>query len=1223
LRIGGLTHYLNEGGLDISSGIVQAGSSFATNMAILLYTPGSYGVFDSHGNSMTLNSLIQGTGGLQKVGAGTLTLTAANLYSGPTTLVAGTLVVANSQGSATGTSTVTLNGGILSSGSAGGTISGGVFAGNAAHSIAPGSGLPATQYGTLNLLGGLTTNLYTTLLYNVNPTPTGLVGGNGDNIFGGDLINLGGSTLTVSGGNNQGGQIAFTVNPAQPGDYRLFHNAGGSPNLSGFNLPSLSGMTYMLSTTVDPNYIDLVAAGTSLGASSGTWTSPNSGSWEVPGNWSGSQIPSSGTVTFPNGPGGPITVTLDGNQSAAALTFAATHGNGYFLNQGSGGALSLGTSAGAAITVSSGAHIISAPMALEGNLSVGVANGATLELAGVVNQATPQTPFGLSLNGPGLLIFGGTGAWSGDTRVNSGTLQIDAGGQLPGANEYVCTGGAAAYVVQNGGSNVVSANGSLQGLIVGYGSGNAYYNLNGGLLNAANEFISYSGYSVFTQTGGTNQAGYLSVGTYYNGNYFLSGGLVSANVEDISDGALNGSFTQSGGSNEVATNLTVGFLGGGQYHMSAGVLSAVNAYVGYGRGGNVFQSGGSWSLSSALYLGYQNGTQGNYYLSGSGLLSAANEYIGYGGMGTFNQSGGTNSLPGGNLYLGYNPGGAGTYTLSGGVLDPVTEYVGGGGTGIFYQMGGTNTVTNVSVSGGYYLLSGGQLQGTGGGTIGVVNGGFQSPGTLDLSGFTTVVAGTGALLDLSGNILNTGGASLSVGSDSLLIVPPGFNPANYASYSNQGMLHTLGSTLSVSSGTGFGGWGNIADPVACQGTILATAGGWINLYNGLALSDPGQASLGTGTVVVNDSNFSGMTGGALMASLMIVGSNGTGSFPQSGGTSVLSSLYLGNGAGDSGTYLLSGNGQLAVGYEIVGLAGSGTFTQSGGTHAVGTLYLAEQFGSTGTYNLNGGLLSLSYLYQGGGAAAFNFSGGTFQAALPSTFISMPITLSAAGSNGVFDTNGNALTLAGPLSGPGGLIVAGSGTLTLAVSNNYTGTTLVSNGTLLLSNSNALSGSTFDTSGSGALSLYQGIGGFAFGGLQGSGSLALTDASLVDVALTVGGNGANTTFSGTLSDSSSGGSLIKSGTGALTLSGTNTYLGGTIVAEGTLIVSNNEGLADGSSLTVGDATMFPAPVVPAAVVASSAAAVPEPSTPALLGIGAIGLLGYVVKRSKTKQGGVLA
>ena len=849
------------------------------------------------------------------------------------------------------------------------------------------------------------------------------------------------------------------------------------------------------------------------------------------------------------------------------------------MAQGSGGALSLGTSTGASITVASGTHNITAPIVLEGNLTASVSSGASLQLSGIVSQAT--SGLGLSLNGPGLLVFSGTGAYNGNTTVNSGTLQINSGGMLPAASEYVGTAAAAAYVVQNGGSNVVYASGNLQGLIVGYGGGNSNYALNGGLLNAANEFISYSGYSVFTQTGGTNQAGYLSVGTYGNGNYYLSGGLLSVTTEDISDSALNGAFTQSGGTNQVATNLTVGYLGGGSYTMSAGVLSAVNAYVGFGRNGEVFQSGGNFSLSAALYVAYQNGSQGTYSLSGTGLLSAPNEYVGYGGSGTFYQSGGTNSLPSGNLYLGYDPGGTGAYNLSGGVLDPVNEYVGVNGMGVFLQTGGANTTTNVSVNGGYFLLSAGLLQGGGGGTIGVVNGGFQSPGTLDLSGFTTVVAGTGALLDLSGDILNTSGASLAVGADSLLIVPPGFNPANYANYSNQGILHTLGSTLSVSAGTGFGGWGTIADPVACQGTILATQGGWINLNNGLYLSDPGQVSLGTGTLIVNDTNFSGMAGGALTAALMVVGSNGTGSFPQSGGTSVLSTLYLGNNATDTGTYLLSGTAQLSVGnetigysgsgtfmqsggalsvgYETIGVSGSGTFTQTGGVHTVGTLYLAEEFGSAGTYNLNGGLLSLSSLYQGSGAAAFNFSGGTVQAAAPSTTIDVPIALTTAGSNAVFDTNGNALTMNGPVSGPGGLLVAGSGTLTLAVSNSFAGTTLVCNGTLLLGDPNALSGSTFDTSGSGSLNFQAPIGAFFFGGLQGSGSLALTDISGTDIALTVGGNNACTTFSGNLSDSSGLGSLTKTGTGLLVLSGVNTYGGGTTINAGALLFTSTNAI----------------------------------------------------------------
>ena len=49
--------------------------------------------------------------------------------------------------------------------------------------------------------------------------------------------------------------------------------------------------------------------------------------------------------------------------------------------------------------------------------------------------------------------------------------------------------------------------------------------------------------------------------------------------------------------------------------------------------------------------------------------------------------------------------------------------------------------------------------------------------------------------------------------------------------------------------------------------------------------------------------------------------------------------------------------------------------------------------------------------------------------------------------------------------------------------------------------------------------------------------------------------------------------------------TNGYTGGTTVSNGTLILTNNEALADGTSLTVGNASAFaPAPVVPSLLIA---------------------------------------
>jgi autotransporter-associated beta strand protein len=169
--------------------------------------------------------------------------------------------------------------------------------------------------------------------------------------------------------------------------------------------------------------------------------------------------------------------------------------------------------------------------------------------------------------------------------------------------------------------------------------------------------------------------------------------------------------------------------------------------------------------------------------------------------------------------------------------------------------------------------------------------------------------------------------------------------------------------------------------------------------------------------------------------------------------------------------------------------------------------------SDSTSGISGGLLSLSGLTQGSGSAAFNLSGGTFQAA-SSFSTSVPIVLGTPGSNAVFDTSGNTLTLAGPISGPGGLQVGDPGSLTAT------------------------------------------------------------------------------------------------GAGMLILSGTNSYTGGTIVEAGTLIVTANTALADGSSLAVGaggvfvfDPTVTGAPLANASP-AGAVASVPEPGTLALLAVAGI-------------------
>ncbi len=350
-----------------------------------------------------------------------------------------------------------------------------------------------------------------------------------------------------------------------------------------------------------------------------------------------------------------------------------------------------------------------------------------------------------------------------------------------------------------------------------------------------------------------------------------------------------------------------------------------------------------------------------------------------------------------------------------------------------------------------------------------------------------------------------------------------------------------------------GNWGGVAPSSTDEayiingGTAAVTnldSGAASALANDLFLGDPNSANSGAVQ----------MSGGTLtVANNENLGSSGAGTFIQTGGTNTVG-ITSGFGAlslGSSGAYTLSNSGVLVANGESVGNFGGGVFTQSGGTNVV-TNYLQL---NGGTYNLNGGVLNVASIGTAAGGT-LNVSGGTVTASTAFT-TTQPITLIG---NGYFNTCGtltsatSPVTLAGALSGTAGLNVVGGGALQLAASNSYTGNITVSGAgtTLVLFNAAAVPNSIVTLSAGSGLQLNTDVGTtptFNLAGLTGSGTGSLTDTfGSYAATLSIGGNGASSTFGGTLGGI---GGLAQAGSGTFVLFGGNTYTGATSVTAGVL------------------------------------------------------------------------
>ena len=467
-------------------------------------------------------------------------------------------------------------------------------------------------------------------------------------------------------------------------------------------------------------------------------------------------------------------------------------------------------------------------------------------------------------------------------------------------------------------------------------------------------------------------------------------------------------------------------------------------------------------------------------ITNSGTIAADGGNGGVGGAGGTSGSGGLDSTGGAGGAGG--DGGDGAVGISGTDLTIINSGTIAGGNGGNGGAGGAGGFGNSDFGDGY------------GGSGGA--GGAGGDGAAGISGSNLTIINSGTISGGAGGDGGAGGVGGSgIGSGSGGTGGNGGDGGDSAT-GNAGSSGDAGSSGTGTAG-GFGGSGGVSG----SGSI------------GITGSDLSVTNSGT----INDGVF--FTGGVNSLTLE------AGSTINGGVTAFSAADTLRLGGSTDSTFDTT---QIGVAYQNFGI-----FEKTG----TGTWTLSNTPGQVTPWTITQGTLAISSDSNLGTASeTLTFNGGSLQTTASFT-ISRNTTLDAGG--GTFNTdNGTTLTHDSVISGTGGLVKSGAGTLILSGSNTYTGTTTITGGTLTLQGGSAIADS-------GAVDITAGVLDIdtaeMIGALSGSGTVNL------DAGLTAGDAG-DSTYSGTIQGT---GTFTKQGSGSLTLSGANTYSGGTTVSGGAL------------------------------------------------------------------------
>ncbi len=1215
----------------------------------------------------------------------TLTLSGANAYTGGTTITAGTLRMGNS--AALGTGSLTLGGGTLDV-----------------------NGLTTDDIGSLSGSGTITNNGGSAAVLKVQQTAAGLFSGtlqDGSNTLALTLDAGSSNTLTLSGANTFSGGTTIRAGTLQMGNAAALGTGrvtlgGGTLDVNGLttsDIGSLSGTSgtitndggsaavlkveqttagvfsgtlqdgsNTLALTLDTgssNTLTLGGANTFSGGTTimaGALRMGNAGALGTGSvTLAGGVLDINGLTTNDIGSlSGSGTITNDGGSAAvlqvkqtAAGVFSGTLQNGsntlaLTLDTGSSNTLTLS----GANTFSGGTTITAGTLRMGNAAALGTGSvtlgGGTLD----VNGLTTSDIGSLSGTSGTITNDGGSAAV---LKVEQTTAGVFSGTLQDGSNTLALTlDTGSSNTLTLGGANTFSGGTTIMAGALRMGNagalGTGSVTLAGGVLDinglTTNDIGSLSGSGTITNDGGSaavlqvkqTAAGVFS-GTLQNGSNTLALTLDTGSSNTLT---LSGANTFSGGTTITAGTLRMGnaaALGTGRVTLAGGVLD-INGLttndIGSlsGTSGTITNTGGSAAVlnvkqtAAGVFSGtLQNGSNTLALTLDSGssntlTLSGANTY-----------TGGT-TITAGTLQLG-NGGTTGSLSAGSAIIDNAslafdrsntitegTDFAGvitGSGGIVQSGAGGTLVLSGANTFSGGTTITAGTLQmgnaaALGTGTVALAG------GTLDVNGLTTNDIGS---LSGSGTITNNGGSAA--------VLKVKQTAAGVFSGTLQNGSNTLAltldtgssNTLTLSGASTFSGGTTITagtlrmGNAAALGTGSVTLGGGTLDINGLTTNDIGSLS-GSGTITNNGGSaavlqveqtaagvFSGMLqdGSNTLALTLDTGSSNTltlsGANTFSGGTTIAAgTLQMGNVAAlGTGSVTLAG-GVLDINglttNDIGSLSGtSGTITNNGGSAAVLNVKQTAAGVFSGTLQNGSNTLALS-LDSGSSntltlSGANTFSGGTtiMAGTLQMGNVAALGTGSVTLAGGVLDINGLTTNDIGSLSGSGTITNNGgsaavlkvkqtaagvfsgtlqngsntlaltldtgsSNTLTLSGANTFSGGTTITSGTLQMGNAAALGTGTVALAG-GTLDV-NGLTTNDIGSLSGSGTITNNggSAAVLNVKQTAAG-----VFSGTLQNGSNTLALtLDSGSSnTLTLSGANTYTGGTTITAGTLQLGN--------------------------------------------------------------------